>query len=85
MFFIDGSPAIIHSAAHWRATSIHLASGTSLVREGTPSSAQMEDLVAVYLALKDTIRTPNGAFYRSTLSNISMLLLMDLRFGLANS
>lgn len=85
VFFIDGSTTTAHRAAHWRATEFHLASDTSLVRKGTPSSAQMAELVAVHLALKDTIRTPNGAFYRSTLSNISALWLMVLWFGLANS
>lgn len=69
VFFTEG---IISNATHGPA-----ASGTSLVEQGTPSSVQLMELVAVQLALKRV------AFCRSTFSQTPGLLLMALQLSLA--
>ena len=52
VFFTDGSATTVCNETHWRPAAFHLALGTSLVKEGTPSSAQLAEHVAVHLTLK---------------------------------
>lgn len=56
VFFTNGRNAIVHNVILWRSVAFHPALSISLVKDSTFSSAQLAELVAVHLALKDAIR-----------------------------
>ena len=56
VFFTNGRTAIVYNVTLWRSVAFHPALGTSLVKDSTFSSAQLAELVAIHLTLKDAIR-----------------------------
>lgn len=54
--FPDDSTSTVHSAVYWKPRACHHAGGTSLVEEGSPGSAQLAELVAVCLAVRQVIK-----------------------------